>query len=210
MTKRRDVRPRRRAAPLRQDVSAKPAEDRHLHDARLVSLCLEGDQAAWGELLVRHRPLILSIARRHGFDREGAEDLYQATCMTMLERLDILRDHRSLAAWVATTATRKAWRLGRSSLVTSELSDDLPSQAISPDLAFAQAAHEAALRECLDELAEPCRSLLLALFEEEAGYEETAHRLGLAIGSIGVYRRRCLERLRQRMAARGWTMREDT
>lgn len=207
--KRRHVRQPAARSPLKQDDVKGPTDDRHLHDAHLVGLCLKGDQEAWGELLLRHRPLVLSIAKRHGFDREAAEELFQSTCLTMLERLDLLRDHRSLSAWIATTATRKCWRMRRA--LGAAPGPEVPADAdLAPDRVFAEQARQAALREALDEMGEPCRTLLVALFAEETAYDDLARRLGLAVGSIGVYRRRCLDRLRERLRARGWSMTEGT
>ena len=161
-----------------------------------------GDTAAWAELLVRHRPLIMAIARRNGLTGEAAEDLYQSTCLTMLERLDLLRDHRSLAAWVATTAARKAWkaRADRRDVPLVELA----SQAPSPEREFADAAEQAAVRDALSRMKEPCRTLLRRMFVDDVPYQSLAKELGLAVGSIGVYRRRCLDRLRKDLHASGW------
>ena len=65
--------------------------DRHDEDALLVGRCLEGDRAAWAELLTRHRPLIMAVALRNGLRPEEAEEMYQSVCLTMLERLELLR-----------------------------------------------------------------------------------------------------------------------
>lgn len=190
-----------------RDPRRPPAGDveRHVHDAGLVARCLEGDEAAWSELLQRHRPLILAVARRSGLRGDVAEDLYQATCITLLQRLEILRDHRSLAAWVATTAARKAWRLKRS-LASAKAPPDAASMRTSaprPDQEFAWAEERTAVREALEEMPEPCRTLLTRLFVEDAAYDRVAQELGIALGSVGVYRRRCLDRLRRRLEGEG-------
>lgn len=185
--------------------------DRHREDARLVGLCLEGDAAAWDELLRRHRPLILAVAHRNGMRGQDAEDIYQATCLTMLERLELLKDHVSLAAWVATTTARKCWRAGRRQGrdVPSELATSAPvADSPSPAEEFAAAAERDAVRRAHERLGEPCRTLLALLFMEERPYAEIADRLGLSIGSIGVYRRRCLDRLRGELEQDGWRFAE--
>jgi RNA polymerase sigma factor (sigma-70 family) len=203
--KRRPV--RRRGVPAPLPVSGSdPSKARHVRDAHLVARCLEGDGEAWSELLTRHRPLVMTIARRHGLRGEDAEDLYQSTCVTMLERLDLLRDHQTLAAWLATTATRKCWRMRRRLRGDAALPDDLADEAPSPERAFAEAARTQAVREALADLGDPCAKLLRGLFSEDAPYDEVARSLGLAVGSIGVYRRRCLDRLRARLEAAGWPL----
>jgi RNA polymerase sigma factor (sigma-70 family) len=181
--------------------------ERHEHDAALVSRCLAGDDAAWEELLVRHRPLVLAIARRSGLGAEAAEDVYQATCVTLLQRLELLRDHRSLAAWIATTTARSCWKLRRADRGTA--ASEPESGILAPDAAFAEEREREGVREALDGLREPCRTLLRRLFLDEAPYGDVASELGLALGSIGVYRRRCLDRLRARLVAAGW-LKEDS
>ena len=113
---------------------------RHAHDARLGARCLEGDDEAWTELLQRHRPLVLAIAHRNGLRGDLAEALYQATCVTLLQRLDLLRDHQSLAAWIATTAARKAWRVRRAARSCVSPEGEQASAAPSPSVEFASAA----------------------------------------------------------------------
>ena len=204
MTRRRV---RRRVPPAPLPVSGSdPSKARHVRDAHLVARCLEGDGEAWSELLTRHRPLVMTIARRHGLRGEDAEDLYQSTCVTMLERLDILRDHQTLAAWLATTATRKCWRMRRQLRVDAVLPDDVLDGAPSPDRAFTDASRSQAVRAALEEIGDPCAKLLRGLFADDAPYDEVARSLGLAVGSIGVYRRRCLDRLRAKLESAGWLL----
>lgn len=186
--------------------------ERHEQDAVLVGRCLEGDREAWGLLLTRHRPLIFAVARRCGLRPDDAEEMYQEVCLTLLERLDVLRDHRSLAAWVATTTARKCWRKRRAStalpLNPSEdargLDESLADAAPLPEQVFLESSEREAVRQALEELGDPCALLLRLLFVEDQPYETAAERLGVAVGSIGVYRRRCLRRLGDRLRADGW------
>jgi RNA polymerase sigma factor (sigma-70 family) len=191
-------------------VTAPGDADSHVHDAHLVARCLQGDEAAWQELLVRHRPLVLAIARRSGLGPEAAEDVYQGTCVTLLERLELVRDHRSLAAWIATTAARRCWRLRRARRFdVAEQAMEAPGapragSPPAPDVAFREAVERQAVADAVASMREPCRTLLRRMFVDEVPYAQLAAELGLAVGSIGVYRRRCLDRLRAQLAAAGW------
>ena len=191
--------------------------ERHEEDAALVRLCLTGDRDAWTALLSRHRPLIVAVAHRCGLRSEDAEEMYQEVCITLLERLELLRDHRSLAAWVATTTARKCWR-AKSRRRPEPLGDDgdgagleerLEDEAPLPEQVFAEAAEQEAVRRALAEIGEPCEELLTLLFVEDQPYERVAKKVGLVVGSIGVYRRRCLQRLRKRLEADGWLGAEE-
>jgi DNA-directed RNA polymerase specialized sigma24 family protein len=60
------------------------------------------------------------------------------------------------------------------------------------------AERNAALRAAFAELPQPCRELLAMLMSDPSpAYAEISARLGMAVGSIGPTRARCLERLRR-------------
>ena len=60
---------------------------------------------------------------------------------------------------------------------------------------------EVGLVAAFEELEDPCRRLLTALYLEDPApsYQEIARRLGRPIGSLGPTRGRCLDRLRRIM-----------
>ena len=64
----------------------------------------------------------------------------------------------------------------------------------------------ATVRLAYGALGERCRRLLDALFlaEEGVAYTQIAQDLGLAVGSIGALRRRCLESLRDELVRLGF------
>jgi RNA polymerase sigma factor (sigma-70 family) len=194
----------RRHPPSAPAPPATPPQGPHAVDATLVARCLQGDGSAWQLLLTRHRPLVLAVARRNGLRADEAEDIFQSVCVTMLERLDLLRDHGSLAAWVATTTARKCWRRtrGQAAERNAARAEDPPGPA--PEEEFVLASERAAVQEALRRLAEPCGRLLHRMFVDGDSYRKLARELGLAVGSIGVYRRRCLARLRAELEATGW------
>jgi DNA-directed RNA polymerase specialized sigma24 family protein len=59
----------------------------------------------------------------------------------------------------------------------------------------------------MDALPARCRELVRMLFFEEPAreYREIAKSLGIAVGSIGFIRQRCLEKLRKRLAEAGFS-----
>jgi RNA polymerase sigma factor (sigma-70 family) len=174
-------------------------------DGELVKLCLLGRGDAWEELVARQRPLIVTVAYRAGLRGQDVEDMFQSVCVTMLERLSLLQDHRSLASWVATTTARKCWRLRSSEGPRAAAGGEPPADApLAPEAEFLAAARAQAVRDALTRLPDPCGRLLQLIFAEDLSYAEVARRLGLAVGSIGVYRRRCLNRLRGALQEAGW------
>jgi RNA polymerase sigma factor (sigma-70 family) len=70
-----------------------------------------------------------------------------------------------------------------------------------------QAEQEQSLRQAMSELPPRCRQLVHMLFFDEPArpYQEIAAELGIAVGSIGFIRQRCLERLRKRLLETGFS-----
>ena len=73
-----------------------------------------------------------------------------------------------------------------------------------PDM-LAQLKDEQAVRDALRTLPSRCRQLVEMLFFETPArpYQQVARRLGLAVGSIGFIRGRCLSRLRRELERLG-------
>ena len=69
------------------------------------------DGDAFAELLRRHGPMVLGLARRVVADQQIAEDVYQATFLVLAREARILRRPESLAAWLHSVAFRLALRV---------------------------------------------------------------------------------------------------
>ncbi len=83
---------------------------------------------------------------------------------------------------------------------------DIPNMDVLPERVLYELDQEQMLREELSHLAPRCRELIRMLFFETPAvpYEEAARKLGLATGSIGFIRMRCLKNLRKRLDAGGF------
>jgi RNA polymerase sigma factor (sigma-70 family) len=163
----------------------------------------------------RFADLIWSIARSVGLSPVDAADVSQTTWLRFCEHLGQLRDPSRAAAWLATTARHEAIRVSR-----------LGSRQVVADpwnwLERADGASEGVDRQLLARdsdmtvqcalavLPERCRTLLLAAVEDPpVPYQELATRLGLAVGSVGPARGRCLDQLRRLIDEMGREMSEE-
>ncbi len=179
-------------------------------DTRLVKACLTGDEEAWSSLIDKYKALIYSIPVKYGLSREEAADVFQATCTELLVRLPELREPRALPKWLMQVAHHESYRWKRQSqrTVSRDAETDLPeptTPAIAESL-FQQTQEEQMLREAITVLTPQCRRLVELLFFETPSrpYSEVAAELGLAVGSIGFTRQKCLERLRARLDELGF------
>ncbi len=179
-------------------------------DTRLVRECLKGNQEAWSSLIDKYKALIYSIPVKYALSPEEAADVFQSTCLELLARLPELREPRALPKWLMQVAHHECYRLKRQKqrVVSRDGNDDLPEPEI-PAIAQSlveQTQAEQMLREALLALTPQCRRLVEMLFFEPSPrpYAEVAAALGLAVGSIGFTRQKCIERLRQRLEELGF------
>jgi RNA polymerase sigma factor (sigma-70 family) len=171
-------------------------------DTELVSACVSGDEQAWGELIDRYSRLIFSIPLRQGLTREEAADVYQAVCLDLVAELPKLRDPQALPAWLIRTTSRKVgkWRRRNERYVPDEegIAESAPDQDELPDSLIEHYQQTQALRDGIEALPDRCRAMVRMLFFETPArpYKEVAQALGVATGSIGFLRMKCLDKLR--------------
>ncbi len=179
------------------------------NDTRLVRECLAGSEQAWSLLIEKYKALIYSIPVKYGLPPQEAADVFQATCMELLTRLPQLREPSALPKWLMQVAHHQCYRWKRQSqrVVSRDAQSDLPepeAPAIAETL-VQQTQEEQMLREAMAVLAPQCRRLIELLFFESPPrpYREVAGELGLAVGSIGFTRQKCIDRLRRRLGELG-------
>jgi RNA polymerase sigma factor (sigma-70 family) len=187
---------------------AKQRDDSALSDEQLVRDCLKGKESAWSALISRYKNLIFSIPIRYGFSHEDSADIFQAVCMDLLAELPRLREPKALAGWLIQVTRNKCFHRKRETQRHSmqEIGDEEPlgSEESADNLVF-EFQQDQLLREALSGLAPRCRQLVQMLFFETPArpYLQVARDLKLAPGSIGFIRRRCLDKLRERLEQMG-------
>jgi RNA polymerase sigma factor (sigma-70 family) len=179
-------------------------------DDRLVQACLQGDQRAWEELIDKYKRLIFSVPLRYGATREDAADVFQSVCIEVFNSLNQLKNVGSLRSWLITVAVRQSYRWKKKQSNHVEL--DAMEPEIAEELAavpevLEQVEQEQIVRDVVSKLSPRNAELVRLLFFEQPPlpYAEVAQRLGLATGSIGFIRGRCLERLKKLLLQSGFT-----
>ncbi|MGA8224361.1 MAG: sigma-70 family RNA polymerase sigma factor [Candidatus Acidiferrales bacterium] len=174
-------------------------------DTRLVRECIRGEEVAWSALIDKYKNLIYSVPIKYGFSTDDATDIFQAVCLELLTELPKLRKPKALPKWIMQVTFHKCFHRKKQQQRTETSGpDDEKLERSTPALAeelLRQAEEEQNLREAIAELPPRCRQLVHMLFYEEPArpYQEIAGLLGIATGSIGFTRQRCLERLRKRL-----------
>lgn len=171
-------------------------------DWELIQACRQSDQQAWDEVVNKYKRLVFSIALNYGLDQDDAAEVVQITFMMLLQGLDTLRRDSRLGGWLAAVARRNTWRLLERRRREKVDDNPLDEESTLPDETSQRQQERWELLEWLHQglvqLDPGCRELLLALYfdPQQPAYSEVAARLGLAVGSIGPMRARCLYRLR--------------
>lgn len=180
-------------------------------DRRLVTECRKGNEKAWSILIDKYKTLIYSIPVKYRFSPDEATDIFQAVCLELLSELPNLRKPEALPKWIIQITAHKCLR-GKRDKQRTEVADpnDRAFERSTPALAesiLREAEDEQTLRQVIADLPERCRELVRMLFFEEPArpYNEIAGILGLATGSIGFIRQRCLERLRKGLTKAGFS-----
>jgi RNA polymerase sigma factor (sigma-70 family) len=180
-------------------------------DTRLVRECLGGGEEAWCALISKYKNLIFSIPVKYGFSADESTDIFQAVCLELLSELPKLRKVKALPKWIMQITAHKCFHRKQQERRT-EVSDpnDKQFEKSTPARAeeiLREAEDEQGLRQAMAELTPRCRQLVHMLFYDEPArpYQEIAETLGIAVGSIGFIRQRCLERLRKRLLEEGFS-----
>ena len=178
-----------------------------LTDGQLLDRFLTGGaedaEVAFGALLARHGPMVLGVCRRALRDPAEAEDAFQATFLILVRKGRSVRVEDSLGRWLYGVSRRVAGRAraraDRRRRVEGAAIGDL---AARPDPDGRELA--SALDEELGRLAEPFRSAVVLCDLGGLSHEEAARDLRCPVGTVKSRLARGRERLRGRLARRGF------
>jgi RNA polymerase sigma factor (sigma-70 family) len=172
-------------------------------EERLVRECRKGSEEAWSALIDRYKNLIYSIPIKYGFNQEDASEIFQSVSFEVLQELANLREPKALTKWIIQITSHKCfqWQRRQSRFTSAEdagIEGRSISQQGSADQLLLEAQEEQALRDAVASLTPRCRQLIGLLFYQTPArpYSEIAAQLGIATGSVGFIRGRCLDKLR--------------
>lgn len=172
-------------------------------DEQLIQACLTGDEMAWSALIDRYQRLVYSIPFRYRLPADEAADVFQGVWLDLYRGLANLQSAGGLRSWLITATMRRCLlhkkRRERNALQSLEAAAPIADPEPNPLELQEEAERSQAVRDAIESLPERCQELVRMLFFEQppVPYSEVARKLGLAEGSIGFIRGRCLERFRK-------------
>jgi RNA polymerase sigma factor (sigma-70 family) len=179
-------------------------------DARLVSACLDGNEQAWATLIAKYKNLIYSIPLKYGAPPQDAADIFQTVCLELFSDLPRLRRAEAVRSWIIKVTSHQAyhWKRQQRRLAEDELTpidEEKLASELPPDV-LEEIERAQMLREAVAALPRRCQEIIRLLFyePEPIPYRDLAARLGLATGSIGFIRGRCLHRLERALQKLGF------
>ncbi|MGB7641233.1 MAG: sigma-70 family RNA polymerase sigma factor, partial [Terriglobales bacterium] len=135
-----------------------------------------------------------------------------AVCVDLMSELPNLREHRALPKWLIQTCYHRCLQQRRIAGRHVELEPEHAekpadnAETALPEQMLVQLEQEQLLRDVIAEMPERCERMIQMLFFETPArpYDEVAKELGLATGSIGFIRGRCLAQLKKQLEKKGF------
>lgn len=184
-----------------------------LEERRLLGRCIEGEAAAWRDLLARYLPFVCAVARRilahrglpHGQAEveEAAADFFGDLCLRRGDALEKFRGEGCFRAYLAVLAAnharRRAERLVRERGRAVEFQEAVARrEAGSEPAEFAPEEITRAVARCPP----GDRLLFQLLFVDELAVERAAHFLGVSREVVYLRKHRFLARMRSLLGER--------
>jgi len=164
-------------------------------DNRLITDCLGGNSAAFGELVRRHQDRLYNTIFRLVDNHEDAYDVVQDAFLAAYQSLDSFKGDSLFFTWLYRIAVNTAISFKRKKRVMVRIdttgTGSQPviepfdqSQETRPGHALEQAEQEQRVQQALARVSTEHRTVLILKDMEGQKYEDMAEMLGVPIGTI--------------------------
>jgi len=164
-------------------------------DHSLVSRCLDGDEAAWEDLVRQHTRQVYGLCFRFTNSAQEAQDLTQEVFLRVFKTIKSFRSTEgSFHTWLA-RVTRNLlidnYRRSRQERVTDSIEEQLPmleqtggAATVRPDQALAGREASEILQAALQKLSPDLREAVILRDLQEMEYREIAQVLDIPEGTV--------------------------
>jgi RNA polymerase sigma-70 factor (ECF subfamily) len=168
-------------------------------DQELVARSLEGDAAAFSQLVSRHQDKVYALANRFMRDPTLAEDMAQEAFLKAFRLLKSFKGRSKFSTWLYKVTcnvclTELSRRRKRGELLQSEPSE--PSTAKRPDETASEDDLAELIRAAVNELPPRYAGAVRLYYFEEKSYEEVAAALDIPVGTLKTWLHRARKQLR--------------
>ena len=184
-----------------------------MDDAALVRAAREGDKGAFGELVARHRPMLVGLCRRMLGDGRLAEDAAQEAVLQAMVGLDGLERPERFGAWLGGIGLNvcRRWRRDQAreawSLAALTGGRAGPDQVPDEPAELAEAAEAARrVRWAVARLPAGQRAAVVLFYLVGMAHREVAAALGIGVGAVKTRLHKGRAALREELA---WWKEDD-
>ena len=159
---------------------------------QIIERCLEGDQAAWSEIVRLHRRKVFNIAYKFVGTHDQAEDLTQDVFLKLFKSLGTFDRRANFQTWLISVSRNLCidhYRSVRKERETIDRAVDPghltpASPDAGPLAALEQQDRVVLLRQAMQSLPDALRTAVLMRDIQELTYQEIAERLDLPEGTV--------------------------
>ena len=177
-----------------------------LSDEEVVARVLAGDTSLFEILMRRYNQRLFRVARGILTEDAEAEDVVQETYVRAFRELATFRGEARFSTWLTRIACHEALARARKRRRLVSISGgeppDPPTDALGPEREVENRELHTVLREAVEVLPEPLRTVFCLREIEGLSTEETADALGLSIENVRVRLHRAKRSLRQKLDER--------
>ncbi len=178
-----------------------------LTDQELVRAYLNGDRAAFDQLVLRYLKPVYSVALHYAKNQEDAEDLAQDAFVKVLRHLKKFDAQKNFKPWILQIARNTAldWLKKKKPMLLGDLETEdgesllasIPDRAPLPDAIAQENETAGEIKRAMERLSPSDRLVLQFRYIHGLSFREIAGELHEAIDTVKSRARRALQKLRK-------------
>ena len=172
-------------------------------DITLVQGCLDGDDQAFGVLVLRYQGPVFNAILRMVRDRDDATDLTQSAFLKAHRELARFDDRHKFFSWIYRIAINEALNHLKRNRRQEPLDGDFASDDRDPERAFAGVETSRLVQDALMRITPDSRAVLILRHFHDCSYEEMATVLGIPEKTVKSRLFTARRQLRDLLAAKG-------
>lgn len=174
------------------------------NDWELIQRSIEGDEAAFEQLILRYTPPLYRVIQRMTVDSQASEAVIQEAFWRVWRSLERYKNDRPFFPYLVTVAInvqRDLWRADREffDLEIDAQAVEFADQAASPEKLIEGEQLAEMLAGAIRQMPRPYRAVLALRYDAEMSYEEIARALQLPINTVRTHLHRARSILREMM-----------
>ncbi|MFQ5604295.1 MAG: RNA polymerase sigma factor [bacterium] len=179
--------------------------------SELIKKAIEGDEAAYKQLLDNYRGAIFNLLYKMVRNKEETEDLVQEAFMKAFKALPSFNEEYAFSTWLYKIAINNCIdHMRKKKLKTysinkpvqskdGELGREFPDISMSPDKNILSEEKSSLIENAIAELPENYKMAIILRHSEEKSYEEIAQIMNIPLGTVKARIFRAREMLKKKL-----------